>query len=176
MEIRPQIDISQYDINYNKCKNAVIAISNRKLNTEIKFHDMNLQEKEGYVQDSIMEIWSQKIDDETLNIVHIHVNDTSEEVTLDIAYMHPGEKIEQHQQFKVDLSGKPLKYKIIVKDAEVYKVYYNSVAIDGSKNLQEVPFCENKISTSQKYTQKDEIHQIVNIPTGMISCADKIKV
>lgn len=94
MEIRPQIDITSYDINYNKQKGGIMAISNRSLQTEIKWHDMSLQDKEGYVQDTEMRIWTQKVDGETLNIVHIHVNDTSDEVTLDVAYMHEGESLE----------------------------------------------------------------------------------
>ena len=35
-----------------------MAISNRELHTEIKWYDMNLQEKDGYVQDTKMEIWT----------------------------------------------------------------------------------------------------------------------
>ena len=57
--------------------------------------------------------------------MHIHVNDTSDEVTLDVAYMHSDEKIEDFQEFKTDISGKPLKYKIIVQNCKIFKVFYN---------------------------------------------------
>ena len=30
---------------------------------------------------------------ETLNIIHIHVNDTSDMVTFDVAYLHENEKL-----------------------------------------------------------------------------------
>lgn len=103
------------------------------------------------MQNSTMEIWTHQIDHETLNIVHIHVNDTSDEVTLDLAYMHSNEQIENHQEFKTDISGKPLKYKIVVKEAKVFKIYYNQVSNDGSKNILEVPFVENSIKYDQKY-------------------------
>ena len=48
--------------------------------------------------------------------MHIHVNDTSEEVTMDVVYMHDDENIENFYEFKNDISGKPLRYKIIVKE------------------------------------------------------------
>lgn len=57
----------------------------------------------------------------------MHVNDTSEEVTFDLAYMHDGESLEQFEEFKTDMSGRPLKYKIIIKDMAIFKVLYNHV-------------------------------------------------
>jgi hypothetical protein len=43
---------------------------------------MNQQEKEGYVENSVVDIWTE-VDftdpsEETINILHIHINDTSE--------------------------------------------------------------------------------------------------
>jgi len=48
---------------------------------------MNVVDNRGYVPNSIMEIWTEVIDHQTLNIVHIHVNDTSDTITLDVRYV-----------------------------------------------------------------------------------------
>ena len=69
-------------------------ISNLLLNTEIRFYDLNLDAKEGWVADTVVDIWAEIIDPETLNIVHMHVNDTSDSVTIDVAYMHEDETLE----------------------------------------------------------------------------------
>ena len=61
-----------------------------------------------------MQIWTEVIDDETLNILHIHVNDTSDMATMDSAFVHPGESLDNFKEFKNDMSGRPLKYKILV--------------------------------------------------------------
>lgn len=98
------------------------------MQTEILFHDLTLNELQGYVPGTEVTIWTQKIDSETLNIVHLHVNDTSDEVTLDVAYMHDEEKLSDFMEFKVDAAGKPLKYKIIVKECHVHAVLYNDDA------------------------------------------------
>ena len=34
-----------------------------------------------------MKIYTSEHNNEMLNIIHVHVNDTSDEVTLDVAYM-----------------------------------------------------------------------------------------
>lgn len=188
MEIKPShININDYDIDFNKMKGAIIAIRNKQLRTEIKFHDMARQDIDGYVEGSIMEIWTQMIDDETLNIVHIHVNDTGEEVTMDVAYMHDDENIEIFHDFKTDITGNPLKYKIIVKGCKIHSVLYNCVGKDSSKSLKSIPFQENSIeSGSEQMFQSGDlknlgeksgvIGRISKIPTGMISSADLNKV
>jgi hypothetical protein len=72
-----------------------------------------------------------------LNIIHLHVNDTSEDVTFDVAYMHEGESLEDFKTFSVDIAGRPLRYKILVKDMSIHKILYN----DGLKP-NEIPFEE----------------------------------
>jgi len=111
---------------------------------------MARQDIDGYVEGSIMEIWTQMIDDETLNIVHIHVNDTGEEVTMDVAYMHDDENIESFHDFKTDITGNPLKYKIIVKGCKIHSVLYNCVGKDSSKSLKSIPFQENSIESGSE--------------------------
>ena len=54
---------------------------------------MTLNDIDGYVEGTTLDIWSTKLDEETLNIIHLHVNDTSDQVTFDVAYMHDGEDI-----------------------------------------------------------------------------------
>lgn len=77
--------------------------------TEVRFYDLNQEQLDGYVEGSVLDVWTQ-LDPfdkagETVNIMHIHVNDTSEQVTFDTACMHEGEKLGQFQEFKTDMSG-----------------------------------------------------------------------
>lgn len=78
------------------------------------------------------------IDGETLNLVHIHVNDTSDEAAFDVAYVHDQENIQAFKEFKTDSYGRPLKYKILVKDCKVWKVLYNDES--SVKEIDELPF------------------------------------
>lgn len=166
---------------------------------------MNQLEKTGYVNGSTVEIWTQ-VDQsdaalETLNILHIHVNDTSDQVTFDVAYMHEGESLSQFMDFSKDLQGRPLKYKIIAKDAKVHAVLYNmniaekeSTQIDemlgkdpnAKAGVKEIPFAEYSFQVGDLLFSTDKFNkacsqskflaQIESIPTGLITSADFNKV
>jgi len=147
------------------------------------FQDLVLNEVKGYVTGAIVDIWTQTIDFETLNIIHFHVNDTSDEVTLDVSYMHEGENLESFYTFKSDFEGRPLKYKIIVKDCRIFKVLYNESAKTQGGQVHEIPFQENVIEPKAEYISEDMgpyvpryFGMIENVPTGMISSADMNKI
>ena len=76
-----------------------------------------------------------------LNIVHVHVNDMSDQVTLEVAYMADGETLEAYQEFKEDITGRTLRYKVIVREETIHRVLYNQ----GGGNIFEVPFKEVRI-------------------------------
>lgn len=116
---------------------------------------------------------------ETLNIFHLHVNDTSDEVTFDVAYMHDNEAIDQFIQFATDVSGRPLKYKIIVKDMAIHKVLYNragpkqkahkhQVLLDESaaaeaklgENVVEVAFRECRVKVGDHLVTRNAIENL----------------
>lgn len=71
-----------------------------------------------------------------LNLLHIHLNDTSDQVTVDVEYMQDHQGIQDFKEFKVDYTGQILRYKILVRDQGVYRVLYNS----GTGVIDEVPF------------------------------------
>ena len=71
--------------------------------------------------------------------MHVHVNDTSDSVTFDLAYMHEGENLSQFMEFSKDINGRPLKYKIIAKDAKVHTVLYNmNIAEKEKTQIEEI--------------------------------------
>ena len=156
---------------------------NKELGLNVKLHDLNLSEKQGYVANSVIDIWTETDPSdqalETLNIFHLHVNDTSEEVTFDVSYMHKDEAIDQFLNFKTDVSGRPLKYKIIVKDMSIHKVLYNregpkskihknQILLDQSaenkknlaENVEEIPFQEFRIKVGDYLMTRDGIDSV----------------
>ena len=49
--------------------------------------------------------------------------------------MEEGETKDDHLEFKTDVTGMPLRYKILVKDLVIHKILYNTGA-----SIEEVPF------------------------------------
>jgi hypothetical protein len=60
------------------------------------------------------------------NIAHIHVNDTSDEVPIDVQYLTSYDYKLWEIPFKKDVTGAPLRYKILVFDWKIRDVLYNS--------------------------------------------------
>lgn len=107
---------------------------------------------QGYVTNSVVDIYTHREDNETLNIIHFHVNDTSDSVTLEVKYMHDNENLEEHKEFGVDMQGRPLKYKIIVKNCKIFTVMYKEATEEGE--VIEIPFRENTIEPTAQYVTK----------------------
>ena len=76
----------------------------------------------------------------------MHVNDTSEEVSLDVRYVMPEEieKIEKDnfndEKFDVDAAGRPLRYKILIHNMRVWAVLYNT-----GSSIERIKFQEIRV-------------------------------
>lgn len=55
------------------------------------FNPIKLDDQSGYVIGSTLSIWSSKINQDVLNILHIHLNDTSEEAAIEVVTLSPEE-------------------------------------------------------------------------------------
>ena len=102
---------------------------------------MNVDVECGYVSGSVVKIYSTEYASDMLNIVHVHVNDMSDQVTLEVAYMADGVTLAAYQEFKEDVTGRILRYKVIVREQRILRVLYNQ----GGGNIVEVPFEEVRI-------------------------------
>lgn len=93
------------------------------------------QQAGGYVLGSLMRLYSsihehyEKPSSDAvkmLNILHIHLNDQSDEVTVDVSYMAEGQTIKDFYEFGNDATGRPLRYKVLVSDMKIKHVLYNT--------------------------------------------------
>lgn len=98
-----------------------------------------------------------------LNIVHAHVNDMSDEVTLEVEYMGDDSRLSDYEEFKTDVTGQILRYKILVKDQKIFTVLYN----EGFGSISEIPFEERRL-------QKDELYKIPSHLSNSVGIQDDI--
>lgn len=110
-----------------------------------------------------------------LNVCHVHINDRSEFVTVEVDYMQDEDSVKDYEEFKVDVTGKELRYKILVKDMAIYKMLYNM----GNGEILEVPFEEIRMAAGDLFVNKSGTEQIFirvdQVPTCMIASKDKQK-
>ena len=77
---------TDYKINNNgTTKDIMSVISNRF--GKIKYKAIKLAADAGLVLGGMVKIWTHQFRPQILNIVHIHVNDIADEVTLDVRYL-----------------------------------------------------------------------------------------
>ena len=132
IEILPAgLSIGDYDIRFDQSAQRVKEIVNKRLGL-VKFNSYRIDEQCGYVRGSIIKLYSHVFRSDILNIVHIHVNDTSEEVTFDVAYMVEGQTLADMQEFTVDQAGQVLRYKVIVSEMNIVALLYN----DGTGTIE----------------------------------------
>lgn len=178
VDIHPsKISMNDYVINFDKSSQRINEIKHQELGL-IKFVTSQIDEACGYVSGSNIKVFTSFYKAEMLNIVHIHLNDTSEEVTIDVAYMQDGEEIKDYEIFKADITGQILRYKVLVRNMSIFTILYNS----GSGGVEEVPFeevCVNvgdfvSISSSQ-LSELPLLAKVVQVPISMIASKDKEK-
>ena len=138
-----RISLSDYYIRVNNDFDgkAILGIENRQYGP-IKYHEVNVDIECGYVTGSVVKIFTNEHEKGMLNILHVHIEDMSDEVTLEVLYMGDGEKVSLYEEFKADVTGRTLRYKILVRDQHIFKVLYNQ----GKGSVVELPFNEVRIA------------------------------
>ena len=113
----------------------------------VQFKAILMDQGAGFQQNSTVQIWTSH-NDKIFNIVHIHVNDCSEEVPIDVQYLAAHDYKVRDIPFGKDFSGRHLRYKILVHDWKIRDVLYNTGSSIETVMFQEhpVPLAENKIA------------------------------
>ena len=104
----------------------------------------------------------------------MHLNDTSQEITIDSEFLEKDDDINKHKVFTVDAMGKRLTYKLLFKDYKLIKIYYSV----SNFYIDEPPFEEIRINQNNyikiiKGDYKNFYGQIKDIPIGMLARKDK---
>lgn len=141
VEIYPQkLTMNDYDIRYSKEEDRIYEIRHKSLGL-VKFVSQKIDEECGYVSGSKLVVFTSEYKEDMLNIIHVHLNDMSEEVTLDVAYMSEGQSLKDFEEFSVDVTGQILRYKIIAKNMKIFTILYNT-----GKGVEELPFEEIRLN------------------------------
>ena len=142
----------------------------------------NLNTFSGLVSSSTMKLYTTMHSKDIINILHIHLNDTSKQIAVDSVFLKSNEIQENftsildgYRQFNRDFSGKKLDYRFIFKDFRLFKVFYNI-----ADNYTDEPKFEEirlnkgsyvKLKFHEKY--QGYFGKIYSMPLGMLARKDK---
>ncbi len=122
------VNINQYDLNIND--NKIVEVRYRDTGSLIYFEAILVKEGtkfSGLVSTSSLKVYTALYNKDIMNIIHLHLNDTSEEIAVDSTFLQRGHSVSDEKYFTTDHLGKKLNYKFIFRD---YKVtyYYNTAS------------------------------------------------
>ena len=173
--IPDNIEIAQYDIKVNN--NQIKEIIHRESNVFVKFESFLIGEMGnniGLISSSIIKVYTTLYNKNILNILHLHLNDTSQEITIDSEFLEKNDNILEHKVSSRDAMGKLLTYKLLFKDYKLIKIYYfvNDNYID-EPNFEEIRFNPNGIVKILNGDYKNYFGKIKQFPLGMLARKDK---
>jgi len=177
VEILPShLSLFSYELIYDRYQNTITDVKNRSFGS-VKFESHQIEESVGLIYKSQVQIFTSEYSSDILNVIHIHVEDVSESVSIDVTYMQEGETEENHKQFSVDVAGMVLRYRVLVKDNKIYRLLYNMG--DSVKNLDFVEYRFNlgdKIAIDNGMFDIKPFAVITKIPICMLASKDKNKI
>lgn len=164
IEITPRgISLQDYNISFHQALQKIQSIQHKD-DGKVKFNAVLISEDCGFVYESVIEIFTSELSSHILNILHIHIEDTSDEIPIDVVYILPDQNSSEYSDFETDLKGVPLRYKILVKNGVIHSVLYNN----GSGH-KELAFIERRIKENDYFSLPDDsIAQVIKIPTGLL--------
>jgi len=158
------ISLQNYEIRFNKEQNQINEVVNKE-EGKVRFEAIQISDECGLVQESLIEVFTEELSPNILNVVHVHLDDMKEEVPIEAVYILPEQSSEDYQEWKLDARGLELRYKVIVKNGQVQDILYNT-----GNSTEKLHFIERRIKLGD-YLRIDEgsIAQVTGVPTGLLA-------
>lgn len=169
-------------------KNSIIFDNQNKI-TEVRYRDTALSVKfeavvikedsgnklTGLVSTSSLKVYTTLYNKDIVNIIHIHLNDTSDEIAVDSVFLERNCSVNDYKHFLIDSMGKKLNYKFLFRDYKLIKIFNNlSPDFIDEPEFEEIRFNKQtliKVTSGSKYI--NYFGRVINIPIGMLARKDK---
>jgi hypothetical protein len=175
--IPENVDINSYTMEISD--NKITQVRSKETNTIILFesHLIDMGNKIGLISSSSLKIFTALYNKDIVNIIHIHLNDTSDSVAVDNIFLEKNEKPEDHKNFGLDALERKLNYKFLFRDYKLCKIYYNvSENFIDELTFEEVRLKpENVVKILRHEIYSNYFAKIRSIPLGMLARKDKNK-
>lgn len=176
-KVEPEtIDLNEYNI--TTYETSIMSVQHKYTQCFVAFEQRfigNITSNSlGLVPSSEIKVYTTFYNKDVLNILHIHMDDTSQEIAIDSEFLDKNEKIANHKIFTTDGSGKRLNYKLLFQNNKLVKIFYSlsNYYID-EPPFKEIRFTPNCMVKINKGEYKHFIGKITQFPLGMLARKDK---
>ena len=163
------LDINEYDLDIKD--NLIKYVRHKQSDTYIIFEPIMVgdSQKSGLVSNDPIKVYTTFYNKDIVNILHIHLNDTSQEITIDSEFLEKNDNILNHKIFTTDITGRRLTYKLIFQKNKLIKIYYcMSIDYIDEPPFQEITFPINSYVKISKGEFKNYYGKIKEFPIGML--------
>ena len=167
------VDIGEYDLEIQD--NLIRNVRHKQTQSFVIFESKMVgdSQKSGLVSNDPIKVYTTLYNKDILNILHIHLNDTSQEITIDSEFLEKNENILNHKIFTTDATGRRLTYKLIFKQYKLIKIFYcMSIDFIDEPPFQEIKFPKNGFIKIIKGEFKNYYGKIKEFPLGMLARKD----
>ena len=159
----PGLSLQDYAINFNKASQTIESVSHNQ-DGNVKFEGQIIDQDVGYVAHSVIEVFTNEVSPNVLNLMHIHLEDMSEEIPIEIVYILPDQTWQDYKDFSTDHLGRELRYKIIVRDSMI-----NAILLNTGAGIEEVFFIEKRYKEGEVVKLRNgDLARVQSCPTGML--------
>ena len=176
-KVEPEtIDLNEYNISTSDT--SITSVQHKLTQCFVAFEQRfigNINSSSlGLVPTSEIKVYTTFYNKDVLNILHIHMDDTSQEIAIDSEFLEKTDKIANHKLFTTDGSGKRLNYKLLFQNNKLVKIFY-SLSNDyiDEPPFKEIRFTPNCMIKINKGEFKHFIGKITQFPLGMLARKDK---
>ena len=167
--------INQYNIYIEE--NKIKSVENKENKSFVIFDSILIEKGKdifGLDTSSKIRVYTTLYSKDIINILHIHLNDSSQEITIDSEFLGNNEYELSYKFFTIDSNGKRLRYKFIFKEDGLKKIYY----CVSNSYVDEPPFEEIRIKPNNyvkisKGKYANYYAKIKDFPIGMLVRKDK---
>lgn len=170
-------DINDYNLIIDN--NLIItSIKTRDSGIPVIFEAIEIKNKKsktnfsGLVGNSILKIYTNMYSKDIVNVLHIHLNDTSQEISVDSVSLNSNDNVSEHRIFKKDFNGKELDYKLIFINNKLNKIFYNlSENYIDELLFEEIRLTQGSYVRIQSYEHSKYngfYSKVVSLQTGML--------
>jgi len=166
ISLRPVVPLHEYTMNWDNNKRMLNSVTHNQ-DGKVAF---SCTETECHIfDDAPILIHTQVVDDQTLNIVFMIITDTREEIRVDpINITHTSKTVKDFfNEFKQDLGGNALDYRIIVKDSAVQAVL-GSTKSGKPEREKFMEISVPRLGSYVTFSDGKKIGRLRSVPTGMI--------
>jgi len=173
--LTPECNMGDYDINFDYEHSKVGSVRNKQFGDVVWTSEL-VDNEYAFLSITPIEIYSQELESDVYNLLHVHIAAIGESATLDLTYVPDNEDLKNYYKLEKDATGVDLKYRILVQKNNVRAILYNFKGKTRELKYVETKFAvEDIVNITNLHIENAQYARIIAIPIQTLCTTEKSK-